>query len=320
MSEKFPSRESRPYSTHEKLLGGMALLAALSAFPFQETSAQQQEEIRNPVFAKMVGEGEIIGDCEEYFSNELALLPIQEQKEEIAFAAVYSEKGTCQIMPVGFGEEGGVFTNPELLKKIKDKQDSVKVVLYHTHPSTFSIEEENPENKEMGQEIRSGILPPFRISPPSSDDYMTMAAEELKKQEAGSGMGVTEERIITPLGIWRYGIQGTENMNEKKDESMKLGSLFDQTDFARQNWGDTKKMLEGIKKGYADVASTAYNLSNLDNKWFSEKALADYRNGDKKELGIEINEKVLVASEFAHAMNTIGYKVEFRLHQKYANF
>ncbi|GEM_PF-3717134 len=318
MEELKPGKDRR-YNTPEKIVGSAALLAVLSSLPFQNEFIHDKEEIKNPILATMVKAGEVAEDCETHFSSEFSLISIQEQKEEVAFGAVYNEQGACQIMPLGFGEEAGVSIDSELLQKIKDRKDVVKVIFYHTHPSTFSIDEERPADKEMTQAIRAGVLPPFRIAPPSSDDYMTMARQELQKQEAKVvDFGITEQRVISPLGIWKYGIQSSENMAEKQEESLKLGSLFSYYEYNKDKWDLEKGKMDAIRMGYSDVAVAAYNLAIVGEKRFSEKDLEDYKKGNREAVDAEVRQKVIAASIFANAMNGIGYKLEFKLHPKYA--
>ncbi len=318
--ERFTNNNFVEQGRNEKLRRHAALLAVLSSFSltqdieYSETGA----ELENPMLAKMVEVGKVKGDCEQVFSEELRQMTLV-SKNEVAFAAVYNENGECRIVPLASGNGAGVSITPQALEELKKEKDITRTIFYHTHPYSKYTQGGEPHTEERVGEVQHGIVPPAALSGPSSDDYMVMTRKEALKMEASDGSedNITEERVVTPLGIWRYGIRNTKEALEKEDEARKLGSLFNYKTLHSDDWEERKSSLESLEKGYLAVAESAHALQVVGEKNFSEQAIVDYKNGSKELLASELEKKIEVAKDFSKAMSGIGYSVEFTLHPKY---
>lgn len=317
------AKQEQPTQEKKRLARNAVFAMALSMFIQHGDAPIDKESLpAHAVLERMVSKGPVTTDeCEKIFSREFKEITLSE-KNEAAFVAEYDQDGSCRILSAAYGTEGGVQISEERGQKILDTKDAVRFVFYHTHPAQNTIDIlVKPLPKEDVEDIKRGNTPPFDTSMPSTDDIMTMVKKEVKKSEVAKGMDepslqkITTERVVTGLGIWEFGVMDGVAPETLVDESQKLGSL--QTYYSL-NKADPHIVdrLESIKKGYADV-SVAYAKWEASQKQYSPEALRDFRDGKKEKLVFELKGRVLLAQNYATAMEKIGFKLIFRVHPEY---
>lgn len=324
------NQERRPVVKQEqsvqekKRLARNAVFAmALSMFiQHGDAPIDKESAPAHAVLERMVSKGPVTTDeCEKIFSREFKEITLSE-KNEAAFVAEYDQDGSCRILSAAYGTEGGVQISEESGQKILDTKDAVRFVFYHTHPvqNELDVLAEPLPNEDVA-DIKKGNLPPFDTSMPSTEDIMTMVKKEVKKAEIAKNNNepllqkATMERVVTGLGVWEFGVMGGVDPGTLVDESQKLGSL--QTYYSL-NKADPNIVdhLESIKKGYAGI-SVAYAKWEASQKQYSPEALRDFREGKKEKLVFELKERILLAQNYATAMEKIGFKLTFRVHPEY---
>ncbi len=305
----------------KRMIKNAVFAIALSMFIHHDTAKTEAESLKeHAVLERMVEKGPVkSSDCEKTFSLEFQSLPFHERSES-AFAAIYTKEGMCQIITLGHGGEGGVTTDEGKTESLTKNKELIRIVFYHTHPVQLALDIEKTPSAEV-KEIQEGKMPPFELSSPSAEDFMTMAKKEIEKQVASNDQKeevarLTEERVVTGLGIWRFGIVPGRDPQILYEDSMKLGSLESYYTLNREREPDILKKIDKIKSGYADVAIAYTELKKYSNDYSSE-AKDTFRRGEKKQLARELGQKLEMVKRYSKAMEKIGFQVTFDLHSKY---
>ncbi len=289
---------------------------AVATIPLHGSAPIQEENdlsVDHPILAEMVQRGVVHGDCEEVMSDLFSRIAITE-KNESAFMALGHGNDSCEIIPLALGSEGQVNV-PLASDSLAHKEGVRRAVFYHTHPLWNSISAGDYYD-EMQTRVTKGNAPAYSMSPPSSDDYIAMINQLKMAQELGEDLSTLENRVVTPMGIWRYGLASHDSatIDEKVDESMKLGDLFGHAELMLHNGVGTEEAhaeLDAIKQGYADVSFTMRELDLQHGTPFSRGAMIHYDAGDTVGVQSEIELKLKAAGDFSNAMRMIGYNVVF---------
>lgn len=161
------------------------------------------------------------------------------------------------------------------------------MVYFHTHP-LFA------ESSEIRDVVGGELV--TRIAPPSSDDFRMMVSRQKEKLPFQ-----TEERIVSPMGIWTYGLKAGVSVVSKEEEMYKLGTLFMSLSSISNDIDRRLQMLKlhKIQPGWGEVAD-AY-----------DRLMA----GPDITTNQDDRERILAAAKaFEIAMDRIGYIVRFELY------